>query len=57
MRSTGGGLVVGIRLLIDGVWGAEVEGLDAELGAEEALGEGELEVHLAGGDFTDVGVG
>ena len=53
----GGGLVVGVGLLVDGVGRAEVEGVDADLGAEEGLGEGELEVDLGVGDFGDVGVG
>ncbi len=43
----GGGLVVGVGLLVDGVGRPEVEGLHAELGGEEALGQGELEVDLA----------
>ncbi len=43
----GRGLVVGVGLLIDGVGRAEVDGLYAELGGEEALGEVELEVDLA----------
>ena len=35
----GGGLVVGVGLLVDGVGRAEVEGLHAEFGGEEAFGE------------------
>ncbi len=53
----GGGLVVGVGLLVDGVGGAEVERLDAELGGEETLGEGHLEVEVADRDLADVGVG
>ena len=52
----GRGLVVGVGLLIDGVGRAEVDGLNAELGGEEALGEIELEVDLALRDFGDVGM-
>jgi len=50
------GLVVGVGLLIDGIGRAEVDGLDANLGGEEALGEVELEVDLALRDFRDVGM-
>ena len=46
MCSIGSGLVVGVGLLIDGVGWPEVERLHAELGGEEALGEGELQVDL-----------
>ena len=52
----GSGLVVGVGLLIDGVGRTEVDGLYAELGGEEALGEVELKVDGALGDFADVGV-
>ena len=52
----GSGLIVGVGLLIDGVGRTEVDGLDAELGGEEALGEIELKVDGALGDFADVGV-
>ncbi len=52
----GSGLVVGVGFLVDGVRRTEVEGLDAELGGEEALGKVELKVSLAFGDFADVGV-
>ena len=48
MRSTGRGLVVGVRLLVDRVGRPEVERLDAEFGGEETLGEVELEVDLVG---------
>ncbi len=52
----GRGLVVGVGLLVDGVGRAKVEGVDADLGAEEAFGEVELEVDLGVGDFADVRV-
>src|ERR1035437_1793202 len=52
-----GGLVVGVGLLVDVVGWAEVEGLNAELAGEEALGELEFEIELAVGDFADVGMG
>src|SRR6201996_8379203 len=52
----GSGLIVGVWLLIDGVGRAEVDGLDAELGGEKTLGEAELKVDGALGDFADVGV-
>ncbi len=47
----GRGLIVGIRLLVDGVGRPEVDGLDAELGLEEGFGEVELEVDLSLRDF------
>jgi hypothetical protein len=42
----GRGLVVGVGFLVDIVRRAEVEGLDAQLAGEEALGELDLEVQL-----------
>ena len=42
------GLIVGVRLLVDVVGGAEVERLDAQLAGEEAFGELDFEVELAG---------
>ena len=53
----GRGLVVGVRLLIDGVGRPEVERLHAELGGEQALGEVELQIDAGAGDFADVGMG
>ena len=42
------GLIVGIRLLVDVVRGAEVERLDAQLAGEEAFGELDFKIELAG---------
>ena len=52
----GRGLVVGVGLLVDVVGRAEVERLHAQLAGEEPLGELDLEVELARGDFADVGM-
>jgi hypothetical protein len=49
-----GGLVVGVRLLVDVVGRTEVERLNAQLAGEEALGQLEFQVELAVGDFADV---
>src|ERR1035441_9438015 len=50
----GSGLVVGVGLLVDVVGRTEVEGMNAELAGEQALGEPYLEVEPAWRDFADV---
>ena len=50
------GLVVGVGLLVDIVGRAEVERLHAQLALEQALGEVDLQIELARGDFADVGM-
>ena len=56
MRHDGRGLVVGVRLLVDVVGRAEIERLHAQLALEQALGEIDLQIQLARGDFADVGM-
>ena len=57
MRHDRRGLVVGVGLFVVVVGRAEVERLHAQLALEEALGEIDLEIELAVGDFADVGMG
>ena len=50
----GGGLVVGVRLLIDRVGRPEVERLHSQLGRKQPLRQIQFQVNAGVGDFADV---
>ncbi len=55
LNAVGGGcLIVGIRLLVDGVGRAKIEWLDSKLGREQPLGEIQFQVDAGVRDFADV---